>query len=59
MLLIHFRISEVSKGIANEKLMDRNEEKFVNRRVFADSKSPWKDRKTECSEPYQELALVP
>ena len=40
MLLIHFRISEVSKGIANEKLMDRNEEKFVNRRVFADSKSP-------------------
>jgi hypothetical protein len=40
MFLVSFWISKVSKGIANEKFSDRNEEKLMNRRVFADSGSP-------------------
>ena len=39
MLLVRFRISGVSKDIANEKFMDCNDEKFKNRRLSADSKS--------------------
>ena len=39
MLLVSFRISEILKEIANEKFSDRNDEKLMNRREFADSKS--------------------
>ena len=37
--LDRFRISGASKGVGNEKLVDRNEEKFANRPESAESKS--------------------
>ncbi len=39
--------------------MDCNEEKFMNPRESAESKSQWKVWEIESSEQYQELALVP
>ena len=47
------------KGIGNKKFMDGNQEKFTNCSKSAESKSQWKVLEIECSEQYQELALVP
>ena len=39
MFLNRFRIGGVPRGTRNEKLMDRNDEKFENRPESAESKS--------------------